>query len=85
MSKQDLNKDKELKRLAGEVFEGAPDWCTHAAMDKGGMWFWHGVPVLEPTIDGFWWHAERANRTCKNQPVTDLPWTETLLRRGDYE
>lgn len=80
-----MNKTEELKRLAGEVFEGCPDWCTHAAMDKDGLWLWHGVPVLKPGNDGVWWHTERAIRICQNQPVTDLPWQETLMRRSDYE
>ncbi len=83
MSKQDLNKDKELKRLAGEVFEGCPDWLNAAAMDKNGQWFWW-VRMPITSIDR-WVCGLPDSMRCQNQPETDLPWTETLIRRSDYE
>tara|TARA_R100001143_G_scaffold61969_1_gene64031 strand:+ start:2881 stop:3165 length:285 start_codon:yes stop_codon:yes gene_type:complete len=94
MSKQELNKTDELKRLAGEVFEGAPDWVKWAAMDsamadhnylKNSWWYWfESMPESKITYNIWYTHAsEKAH--CKNQPETDLPWTETILRRSDYE
>jgi hypothetical protein len=82
-----MNKDKELKRLAGEVFEGAFPLVTHAAMNEDGRWC-HHTTEPEPDMVGKWlpensW--ERCWSFPENQPETDLPWTETLLRRGDYE
>jgi hypothetical protein len=82
--------EQERARLAGEVFEGAPDWCTYAAMDSDKQWNLYEVKPFTETRDGWvpphWSLCEDGDLDiCKNQPETSLDWTDTLLRRSDYE
>jgi len=86
------NKEKELKRLHDIVFEGAPSKFMYAAQDWSGSWFiYRAIPKLE-IKDSMWIHSELVPsmwfKPClrvKARPKTTLNWTDTLIKRGDYE
>lgn len=88
-----MNKEAEKKRLASIVFEGAGDDVTHSAMDLDGSWCNYKKEPRSTIVGSMagWIHTEvqTADYTpwepCKNQPETELPWQETLLRREDYD
>ena len=85
-----VNKQAELDRLRLLVFEGAPDWANWAVMENPEWtvkelqhavrwWSWHKE---KPKCDGeFRWLSFNVHMGCKNQPATDLDWTETLIER----
>ena len=87
------DKQKELKRLHDIVFEGAPDFepdcISWSAMGKNKKWhMFRGKPKYD--IDRGIWRNDSMLRwvtewECKSQPETFLDWTETLIKRGDYE
>ena len=71
-----MSEEDERERLRSIVFEGAPDWCTHAAMEDDGIWFWLEMPWTD------WINGATGNfDSCKNQPETTLDWTQTLIER----
>ncbi len=87
-------KEQELARLHDIVFEGAPDWAKWAAHDNPGLvgddirrlvchWTWHEEKpeVFQAEFYRKNWHSTMSLMSCKNQPETDLPWTDTLIER----
>jgi hypothetical protein len=78
-----MNKEKERERLHDLVFDGAPDWATHAFKFYGSKWFWFGHNLPNPNVNNGKWETTNCGRyrTSKNQPETELDWTETLIRR----
>lgn len=77
-------KSDELARLAGVVFEGAPDDVDAAAMYSDGAWVWF-YPAKYVKGGVCFYQSHKEPELSKNQPVTDLPWQETLIKRSDYE
>jgi len=80
-----MNKEAEKKRLAKIVFEGEDDKYTHAFKHSDSIWFC--VCFQEPfacEINNKWvFPSCSLPKKCKNQPETDLHWTETLLKRRE--
>lgn len=80
-----MSKEKELKRLHDIVFDGAPDWVTHAYRNWEGYWYWFGHVLPVPKIDDGVWKTSNCGRVMKymDVPETTLHWTETLIVRKD--
>lgn len=75
----------EHDRLRPILFEGAPDWATHAFKFHLGQWFLYGHNLPNPLLNEGRWRTTDCGRyiTCKNQPETTLNWKDTLIKRGD--
>ena len=85
-----MNKETEKKRLAKEVFEGMSGKgykdFDFVHMQENGVWWISNTPVQPKNKR--WMPSrfiEMESIRCRNQPKTALNWTETLLRREDYE
>jgi len=64
-------------------WKDAPEWATHKAMDKSGIWNWFSS---EPFIDNSEWMLGEIDDTYKlipNHPPSDKDWTETLEMRPE--
>ena len=80
--------EQEKSRLAKLVFEGADVRIKYAFKnDIGNCWHHSYEDPGKPSLDhGFWLAIVTSNTPpCKNQPDTKLNWTDTLLKRSDYE
>jgi hypothetical protein len=53
--------------------------------DVGGSWVLYAEKPVKDMGDLQWCVFCTPFALAENQPVTDLPWTETLIRRSDYE
>jgi hypothetical protein len=64
-------------------WKDAPEWATHKAMDKSGIWNWFsGKPYIEDVMNE--WFVKSANdkyNLIPNHPASDKHWTETLEAR----
>ena len=62
-------KQAERKRLHDLLFADATDWAD----------------CVMKTFLGFWSYSCAKNTRCKAQPETALHFTDSLIRRGEYE
>lgn len=90
----DLKKDNKIeaekRRLAPMVFEDAPKWVKYAAMnDVTHTWYlFEYEPELDIPNSPEWVVLDFEGGLEKlgcNHPRTYLHWTDTLLKRSNYE
>jgi Cys-tRNA synthase (O-phospho-L-seryl-tRNA:Cys-tRNA synthase) len=72
----EARKEQERDRLHDLVFDGAPDYVEYAMQEPDGGWFTGG---MKPDRKRMGWRYDFTR--CKNQPETELDWTDTLIRR----
>jgi hypothetical protein len=77
----EARKEQERDRLHDLVFDGAPELAKWAAKDKTGWWYMYDEKPWCDLVEC--WDSEATTWTheCKNQPETELVWTDTLIRR----
>ena len=75
----------EHDRLRPILFEGAPDWCEYARVNRRSLcWEWLNKHP-DDECDGYLTATiDVITLVCTNQPDTSLDWYQTLIFKG-YE